>query len=394
MAKKWLKALYHKADCYPTGTIMATIRERTALNGTKSFKAEVRLKGYPAQYATFKRKTDATKWVQNTESAIREGRHFKTTESKKHTLSDAIDRYIKDIAVAKFKPNELRIRLPILNWWKSQIGYCKLSDLSAKDFAACRDTLVNHGGTKGKSLEADTIKRYFVSITHALKICHQEWHWLEQNPLKDSLIELPDLPRGVVRFLDDEELARLTIACKNSSNKLLYPAFILAVSTGMRQGETMNLYWREPSMPPLNSAWGVINLNENCIILHQTKNGTRRRVPLAGVALIELRKLAKAQRLDTLLVFPSSTHPHKPIELKKAWATALLKAEVVNFRWHDLRHTAASYLAQDGAGLIDIASILGHSTLQMVQRYAHLSDGHVSNVIESMNKKILGGSND
>jgi integrase len=182
---------------------------------------------------------------------------------------------------------------------------------------------------------------------------------------------------GGIRVLDDDEFARLSTACKSSLNNLLYPAFILSVSTGIRQSETMNLYWREPSTPPLNTAWGVVNLTESCIILHQTKNGNRRRVPLAGVTLIELQKLAKVKRLDSQLVFPSPTKPCKPIELKKAWTTALKKAEIENFRWHDLRHTAASYLAQDGAGLIDIAAILGHSTLQMVQRYAHLSNNHI-----------------
>ncbi|MEI8209976.1 MAG: site-specific integrase [Methylococcales bacterium] len=369
---------------------MATITERTAQDGTKSYKAEVRLKGYPAQRTTFKRKTDARKWVQDTESAIREGRHFKTTEAKKHVLSEAIERYIADIAPSKFKPNELRIRIPILNWWKSQIGYCRLSDLSAKDFSACRDILVKQGGTKGTPLAAATIKRHFVSIAHVLKICHLEWHWIEQNPLKEGLIELPELPRGVVRFLDDDELARLTKACKTSLNKLLYPAFILSVSTGMRQSETMNLYWREPSTPPSNTAWGVVNLSESCIVLHQTKNGNRRRVPLAGVAFAELQKLSKIQRLDTQLVFPSPTKPSKPIELKKAWTTALKKAEIENFRWHDLRHTAASYLAQDGAQLLDIAAVLGHSTLQMVQRYAHLSDNHISATVEKMNQRIGG----
>jgi integrase len=158
----------------------------------------------------------------------------------------------------------------------------------------------------------------------------------------------------------------------------------------MRQSETMNLFWKEPVSPPKEKAWGVVNLAESCIILHETKNGNRRRVPLAGNALIELQKLGKVRRFDTPLVFPSPTHPHKPIELKKAWATALKKAEVVNFRWHDLRHTAASYLAQDGAGLIDIAAILGHRTLQMVQRYAHLSDSHISATVERMNQRIRG----
>ena len=150
----------------------------------------------------------------------------------------------------------------------------------------------------------------------------------------------------------------------------------------------MNLYWREPSTPPSNTAWGVVNLSENCIILHQTKNGKRRRVPLAGEALKEITTLSKIQRLDTRLVFPSTTHPHKPIELKKAWATALKTAEVFNFRWHDLRHTAASYLAQSGAPLLDIAEILGHSTLQMVQRYAHLSESHITATVTRMNEKI------
>ena len=127
---------------------MATITKRLTAEGKPYYTAQIRLKGFPAQTATFPRITDAKKWVVVTEAAIKEGRHFKTSEAKKHTLGDAIERYIVDIAPTKFKPNELRIRIPILNWWKSQIGYCLLSDLSVKDFAACRDTLVNQSGTR------------------------------------------------------------------------------------------------------------------------------------------------------------------------------------------------------------------------------------------------------
>lgn len=369
---------------------MATITERTSQDGSKSYRVEVRLKGHPIQRATFKRLTDAKKWVQNTESAIREGRHFKTSEAKKHTLGDAIVRYLSDVAPNKFTVNELRIRTPILNWWKVQIGFILLSDISTRDFAACRDILVRTGGAANEPLAAATIKRYFVSISHVLKLCQFEWRWIDRNPLKDGIIELPELPSGIVRFLDDDELARLTAACKASRNKQLYPAFIVAVSTGMRLSETMNLYWREPAAPPKEVAWGVVNLAENHIILHQTKNGKRRRVPLSGEALKELQRLAQIRRLDTQLIFPSPTHPQQPIELKKSWATALKKADIVNFRWHDLRHTAASYLAQNNAPLLDIAAILGHSTLQMVQRYAHLSDSHISEVVGMMNQRIGG----
>ena len=77
---------------------MASYKERKDKNGkVVSYHAQVRIKGHPPQYASFKRKTDMERWIQNTESAIREGRHFKTTEAKKHSLGELIDRYIRDV---------------------------------------------------------------------------------------------------------------------------------------------------------------------------------------------------------------------------------------------------------------------------------------------------------
>ncbi|MCX7103500.1 MAG: site-specific integrase, partial [Methylobacter sp.] len=270
---------------------MARIKTRTAKDGTPTYTAEVRLKGYPPEAATFKRKTDATKWIQNTESAMREGRHFKTTVSKKHTLEDAINRYLKDTAFTNLTPNEIRIRKPVLNWWKSQIGYLTLADLSASDFDKCKDTMQIDGGTNGKPLAPDTVHRYFLAIKHVLKSC-VKWKLLSISPLKDSEIEMPKKPDGIVRYLHDEEsndeLSRLTIACKQSRNKQLYAAFLVSVSTAMRLSENMWLYWRKPNNPPEFGAWGIVNLADKCIILEKTKNGKPRRVPLKGVALEEL----------------------------------------------------------------------------------------------------------
>ncbi len=72
------------------------------------------------------------------------------------------------------------------------------------------------------------------------------------------------------------------------------------------------------------------------------------------------------------------------------WLTALEEAGIGNFRFHDLRHSAASYLAMNGASLAEIAEVLGHKTLQMVKRYAHLSDAHTAGVVERMNTAIFG----
>lgn len=195
-------------------------------------------------------------------------------------------------------------------------------------------------------------------------------------------IKKPSAARGRVRFLDDDERARLLKACKESTNPWLYTCVILALASGMRQGELMGLKWQD------------INLKDGFLILHKTKNGERRRVPLSGLALSLLQEHAKIRRLDTDLLFPRAKDPHKPIDLEIPWIAARKQAELEDFRWHDLRHCTASYLAMNGASLAEIAEVLGHKTLQMVRRYAHLSDGHVSNVVASMNEKIFGVVNE
>jgi len=116
-----------------------------------------------------------------------------------------------------------------------------------------------------------------------------------------------------------------------------------------------------------------------------------RGVPLAGLALERVKEHARIRRrLDTPLLFPGN-NPGKPVDLRAPWNTAVKRAGLVDFRFHDLRHSAASYLAMNGASLNEIAAVLGHKTLAMVQRYAHLSESHKAGVVERMNAAIFGG---
>ena len=98
---------------------------------------------------------------------------------------------------------------------------------------------------------------------------------------------------------------------------------------------------------------------------------------------------AKVRRLDTDLVFPRADG-QAPLDIRSAWETALKHANLHDFRFHDLRHSAASYLAMSGASLAEIAEVLGHKTLAMVQRYAHLSGQHTARVVARMNEAVLG----
>ena len=135
--------------------------------------------------------------------------------------------------------------------------------------------------------------------------------------------------------------------------------------------------------------WPDVDLNRKAITLHDTKNKERRVLPLAGHALELIKEHNRVRRIDSDLVFPSPHNPKEPYKIRAAWNAAIERAAVENFRFHDLRHSAASYLAMNGASLAEIAEVLGHKTLSMVKRYAHLSEAHTHSVVASMNEKIF-----
>ncbi len=375
---------------------MATIRERKTSAGKTHYQVIVRLKGYPDQRATFERKTDAKRWATQTESAIREGRHFKNSEAKRRTLGELIDRYTRDVLPTK-KAKTQGPQRKQLSWWKEQLGDYALADITPALLADYRDKLTRDpipspaidpakaGPPRYRS--PATINRYLAVLSHAFTVAVKECGWVEDNPLLK--VTKPKEARGRVRFLSDDsqtldgtviegERTRLLKACKASKSPDLYPAVVLALSTGARAQETLGL------------RWGQIDFIRNVAILHETKNGERRVLPLAGHARELLQERARVRRIDTDLVFPGRIKPHKPLDLRTPFETALKAADIEDFRWHDLRHSAASYLAMGGASLAEIAEVLGHKTLAMVKRYAHLSEAHTSAVVERMNSRIFG----
>jgi len=344
---------------------MASIRNRTNNDGSTSYRVDVRLKGFPAQRASFRRITDAKKWAQQTEAAIREGRYFKTTEARKHTLAEAIDRYKDSVLPAK---RDHKKQSAQLDWWRNELGAYTLADVTPSLLGEARDTL-----SKGRS--PATVVRYIAALSHVFTIAVNEWEWLENNPMRK--VRKPKEPRGRVRILSDDERKALLEACKNSNNQYLHAIVVLALSSGMRQGEIMTLRWQD------------VDIEKGFIVLHETKNNERRSVPLTSYAHELLKEHSKLRRLDTDLLFPGK-NPKKPVFIRAPWVEAVKEAKIENFRFHDLRHSAASYLAMNGATLAEIAEILGHKTLQMVKRYSHLTEQHTAKVVAKMNKQIFG----
>jgi integrase len=362
------------------GSFMAYIQQRTGTDGRTSYRVQVRLKGHRPETATFERKTDAKRWAQDIESAMRAGRHFKTAEAKRHSLSDLIDRYIRDVLPTK--PKSASTQVIQLHWWREALGSSLLSDLSPPVIVEARDRLTREP-SRGRTRSAATVNRYMAALSHALSVAKREWGWIEENPALN--VTRPKEPKGRTRFLSDDERDRLLDACQSSDNPCLYPVVVLALASGMRQGEILGL------------TWDRVDLNQGRITLYETKNGETRVVPLSGHPLAVLKDHSSVRRIDTNLVFPGKRTRNRrsdptitPLDIRSPWEKAVKAANVEDFRFHDLRHSAASYLAMNGASPTEIAEVLGHKTLQMVKRYAHLSEAHTAKVVASMNEKIFG----
>ena len=349
---------------------MANIRNRTNKDGSTSYRVDVRLKGFPPQRATFKRLTDAKKWAQQTEAAIREGRYFKTTEARRHTLAEAIDRYKDSVLPAK---RDHKKQSAQLDWWRNELGAYTLADVTPALLGETRDKLAK-GDKPDKGRSPATVVRYLAALSHLFTIAVNEWGWLENNPMRK--VRKPKEPRGRVRILSDDEREALLKACKNSKNSYIHNVVVLALSTGMRQGEIMNLRWQD------------VDIAKGFIVLHETKNNERRAVPLTSYAHELLKEHSKLRRLDTDLLFPGK-NPKNPVFIRAPWVEAVKEAKIENFRFHDLRHSAASYLAMCGASLAEISHVLGHKTLSMVKRYSHLTEQHTSKIVAKMNEQIF-----
>ncbi|MEE9148433.1 MAG: site-specific integrase [Candidatus Tectomicrobia bacterium] len=344
---------------------MATILTRTGPHGTR-YQVRIRVRATQTS-ATFATLADARDWAAITEGTLRAQQRGLVPPAGQYTLGALIDRYIRDVLPTK--PGATAVNYTThLTWWQGQLGPVRLSDLTPARLAACRDRLAH---TRAPA----TVNRYLATLGHALSVAGQEWGWLEASPMR-RIRRLRE-PQGRVRFLSDEERGCLLEACAASSQPLLLPVVVLALSTGARKMEILRLAWHD------------VAFSQRRITLHATKNRERRAVPLTGRAFSEMQQLAKVRYLHTALCFPRRDG-RAPIDLRHAWAQALATAHIADFRFHDLRHSAASYLAMNGASLVEIAEVLGHKTLQMVRRYAHLSEAHTTNVVAAMNTAIFG----
>lgn len=244
-----------------------------------------------------------------------------------------------------------------------------------------------------------------IGVLKSLMTKAAEWGHIKESPLKNlKLFKIDRAPK--VRYLSFEEEKRLRQALLERDNQLkqdrksgnqwreergyaLFPEFreeefcdylmpmvLFSINTGLRQGELFNLNWN------------MVDLSEESIIISGdiTKNNNSRYIPLNDEALNIMKQLYKKSDLKNGLVFPSKNN--QPFNnVKRSWSSILKKAQITQFRWHDLRHHFASKLVMAGIDLNTVRELLGHSDIKMTLRYAHLAPEHKIKAV----KKIAWG---
>jgi len=231
------------------------------------------------------------------------------------------------------------------------------ADLLVKKLTA--PAIAQYERQRAGQVSAFTVSNELTVLRHMLRL-GRRWGYLEQVPD----VELPKKPEGRRRFLDEAEIGKLLEACQKSRNPYLGAIVTLAVHTGMRKAEILGLE-RER-----------VDLGSARLTLYKTKSGKPRGVPMNRAVY------------DTLITLePDADRRQGPVfkrrsggawgQIRTAFTTALTKAGIVGFRFHDLRHTFASHFVMRGGSLKALQEILGHSDYKMTQRYSHLSPAHL-----------------
>jgi integrase len=235
-----------------------------------------------------------------------------------------------------------------INLLKQHFGHYMVSSLQSKHVAQFRDFRINQGKAGA------TVLKEINTLSHVIDTAIKDWGLpLVSNPVK--LVRKPKEARGRSRRLSRKEEELLLASCRQSKAKMLESIVLFAIETGMRLSEMLNLEWKD------------VNMQTRVAILHQTKNGEVRLVPLSSKAICILEILPR--HISDSRVFWEWKGTDS---LEHTWRRCVDKSGIIDFRFHDLRHEATSRFFENGMNMMEVAAITGHKTLQMLKRYTHL----------------------
>lgn len=279
----------------------------------------------------------------------------------RHQLTEATDRFFEEVRLKASTVETYRFTNRTISRLLGHLHLDEINRRTLSEFVAAR---------KRTGVTDATIRRDLAYLGSVFTMAVR-WGWADTSPvtafnkkgLKDS--------RPRTRFLTRDEFVRLHEAASPD----LRPILVLAVETGLRKQELLGITIADT------------DLRRRELHLRDTKTSVPRRVPLSAKAITTIRSLLEAPgrpRSPYLLCKQDGSRLKDP---KKAFTGACSRAEIKDFRFHDLRHTFASWWVQDGGDLYRLSRVLGHTTLQMTARYGHLRTDDLHDEFERVAQK-------
>jgi integrase len=292
---------------------------------------------------------------------IIEGRFFDTLEEKERTFSEMMERYQTEHVVKKASQRGYRGYIKNL---LPSFGHLPLAEITPKLIVQYKTKRYADG------MAPATINRELSTMKHAFNLAIREWEWCRDNPVRRVAMEKENNRRD--RWLSYEEEKGLLKECPGWVKEIV----LFALHTGMRMGEILCLDWKG------------VDLFRKTVTVFRSKNGERRTIPINQTVLELLKGRLKVRPLNTDLVFYSKTHTLVDCNnLRRDFRSALSKAKIEDFHFHDLRHTFATRLVQAGVDIYKVQRLLGHKSPIMTQRYTHHYPESLRDGVEILDRK-------
>lgn len=293
---------------------------------------------------------------------IAEGKWFEKPLSADKTLGDLLNKYLREHSTPNKSASSVKNDTAMVEEMKAFFGDVLLQDVTPSLISAyktkCRE----------KRLAAATINHRRTLLRHAFNLAIREWQWCTENPVERVSRDKVKNERD--RWLTLEEEQTLLKCCvlhpSRKENRIdpvywLQEIVLFALNTGMRQDEILSLEWPN------------VDLFRKTILVVKSKNGEKRTIPMNQRVFELLKAKARANQNNDKIVFASEAGTKiLRRNLMRAFYNARNRAKIIDFHFHDLRHTFATRLAQSGIDLYMISKLLGHKDIKMTQRYSHI----------------------
>ena len=277
----------------------------------------------------------------------------------------AVDRYLKAKERKRSVEHDRRLLAALTGHFGAETP---LAEITTGRISEYRDLALARRSPRGEGkdpIAPATVNRYLAALRAVLRMAYREWELLPTLPR----VTLEREPEGPVRYLDEPEAVRLLDACRESRNPHLHAIVTTALHTGMRRGEILGLTWER------------VDFSRAVLNLELTKNGKRREVRMNQAVDAALSKLP-GQKAEGMVFRKADGAAWG--QIRTAFEQACIRAKIEDFRFHDLRHTCASWLVMRGRPLKEIQELLGHRDFKMTLRYAHLSPGRLRDAVASL----------